>query len=178
MVNSNEKVQVYLEGCNQACVVKALANGLDRECYRRYLEAIYFALPADCDLRAQYEQAIREAREEAGRSVNLTTATNWVFAINETFTKQLTMLMDLVAYIDQNGEDVDEIRIAQLNFVQDTLWLERRVLDTILAWAPSSMILRCETDSTREYANVLQLYDRVHRYATNVALKYVSDQET
>ena len=88
------------------------------------------------------------------------------------------MLTDLVAYIDRNGEDIDEIRTAQLNFVQDTLWLERRVLDTILAWAPSSMILRCETDSTREYANVLQLYDHVHRYATNVALKYVSDLET
>ncbi len=178
MVNSNEKVQVYLEGCNQACVVKALANGLDRECYRRYLEAIYFALPADCDLRAQYEQAIREAREEAGKSVNLTTATNWVFAINETFTKQLTMLMDLVAYIDQNGEDVDEIRAAQLNFVQDTLWSERRVLDTIMAWAPSSMLLRCDMDSTREYANVLQLYDRVHHDATYVVLKYASDQKT
>ena len=172
-----EKIQVYLEGC-EAIFTKALANGLDQECYLRYLEAIYFALPADCDLRAQYEQAIREAREEASRSVNLTTATNWVFSINETFTKQLAILTVLVAYIDQNGENIDEIRTAQLNFVQDTLWSERRVLDTTMAWAPSSMLLRRETYSAGDFANVLQLYGRARHNAANVALKYASDRKT
>lgn len=101
-----------------------------------------------------------------------------MFSISETFTKQLAILTVLVAYIDQNGEDIDEIRTAQLNFVQDTLWSERRVLDTILAWAPSSMLLCRETYSTGDLANVLRLYDRARDNAANVALKYASDQKT
>lgn len=165
MSNPNyEKIQSYLDDCEQSIFVPAIRNGLDSECYYRYLVELSCALPKDYP---QLEE-LKLARDEMGRQtfehdVNLTTATMWVFSSTGIFTKQLDVLAKLMNMIElHSGDDSIEVILeAQKQYVIHMLWSQRRVLDTILAWAPSSMLAKCNTSSTQEYADVLCLYDKV-----------------
>ena len=160
---ANGKIQSYLETCYQEVIMKALRSGLDYESLYRYMQEMLLALPKGHPLAAQYENGMVDAQARMLLTeVDIETATTWVFSCTGIMDKQLVLLTDLMAFIeDHEDEEVAPICEAQLNFIKQTLWSQRRVLDTILAWAPSRVILRCEGESAKEYAETLEHYAKV-----------------
>ena len=176
---ANGKIQSYLETCYQEVIMKALRNGLDYEALYRYLQEMLLALPKDHPLAAQYENGMVDAQARMLLTeVDIETATTWVFSCTGIMDKQLVLLTDLMAFIeDHEDEEVTPICEAQLNFIKQTLWLQRRVLDTILAWAPSHIILHVEGESAKEYAETLGHYAKVKARYDAVASKRAKDDE-
>lgn len=161
---TNQMIQDYLETCYQEVIAKALRNGLDYEALYRYMQEMYLALPEGFPLSAEYKNGMIDAQARMLLTeVDTDTATTWVFSSTNILDRQLAMLSDLMTFVEKNEKDeVVEICAAQLNYVKQTLWLQRRVLDTILAWAPSRILLRSEGKSAQEYAETLERYAKVN----------------
>lgn len=161
---TNQMIQDYLETCYQEVIAKALRNGLDYEALYRYMQEMYLALPEGFPLSAQYKHEMIDAQAQMLQTeVNIDMATTWVFASTNILDRQLVMLSDLMTFIEKNETDeVVEICAAQLNYIKQTLWLQRRVLDTILAWAPSRILLHVEGKAMQEYAETLERYAEVN----------------
>ncbi len=176
---ANEKIQSYLGTCYQEVIMKALQNGLDYEVLYRYLQEMLLALPKDHPLAVQYEKGMVDAQARMLLTeIDLETATNWVFSCTGIMDKQLALAMDLMTFIEENeNEKVVSICDAQLNFIKQTLWFQRRVLDTILAWAPSHIILHVEGESAKEYAETLGYYAKVKARYDAMASKRAKDDE-
>lgn len=165
MSNSNyEKIQNYLDLCDHKVISAALREGLDVECYHRYLQEMYFAIPKDHSYRTVYECSIYGVSDAATEHVDLSKPSLWAFSYGEVFMKQLSMLMKLMEKIEQHcgDEALRTICLAQLRFAKQLLLQQRRILDTILVWSPSKTLLECKTDSSREYADVLETFKEVN----------------
>ena len=158
---SYEKIQNYLDLCDQKVIIPALREGLDVECYHRYLQEMFFAIPKDSSYRTVYECSIYGVCDAAMDQVDdLAKPSTWAFSYGDVFRKQIKMLMHLMSTIEQHCDDeaLRCIRKAQLRFAKMVLWQQRRILDTILVNTPSKMLLECKDSSAQEYAETLQLF--------------------
>lgn len=160
-----EKIQNYLDLCDQKVISSALREGLDVDCYHRYLQEMYFAIPKDNSYRTVYECSIYGVCDAATEHVDLAKPTTWVFSYADVFKKQIKMLMQLMATIEQycDEEALRKICEAQIRFAKMVLYRQRVVLDMILVHTPSKLLLECKTSGSQEYADALGFYQEAVR---------------
>jgi len=168
-----EKIQNYLDLCDQKVISPALREGLDVDCYHRYLQEMYFAIPKDSSYRTVYECSIYGICDAATEQVDLKKPTAWAFSYAAVFRKQIDMLMGLMAMMKQNCDEADlrDVLRAQLRFIKMVLYRQRLILDTILVHMPSKILLECKTNGSQEYADALDYYQKAVRKMDNLIEK-------
>ena len=171
---SSVEIQMYLKKFNHEVVEKALNCGLDDECYYNYLREMYFAFSGGGVLQSNYATIIQNVRERLSDDHNLSTATIWVRDYAKTFRVQTDFLQRMADFIMAYGNDeVKDACFAQLEFAEQTLWFQRRVLDMILFHTPGCELLHQPTNSAIEFAEALAQYEFSLK-KINLAKDYVS----
>jgi hypothetical protein len=123
----------FLQLCHEQVVTPALENGLDEECYYRYLCEIYRALEGDSGVRRKYRKMLSESWENMIVRFNPNSDTIWLHCYEDVFKRQTNFMLELGSFACASVKDDATRALAQavMNFIQLQLHTQKRVLDCI-----------------------------------------------
>lgn len=155
----------YLEACNDVVVAPALSNGLDTECYYRYLSETERVVPCKDELIEKIKGLLFDEWNDSAEGAQ--------FQLNfaNTFKRQREFILALVDFIENHySEDVKELVRAQVDFMRMTLHAQRRYLDTVTYWTPFRLLM--STNGGDEYAEAQVEHEKLTTIVWMAIRKY------
>lgn len=130
--------KTYLKDCHVKVVVRALANGLDMECYYHYLLEIYRAVTCDSGVRRKYQRMLTEVAKEVSEWHRTDGDKDFPKKFGDIFQKRCDFMVDLLKFASDGNVIDDETQAlakAQIGFAEFEMHEQERYLDTVQYFA-------------------------------------------
>lgn len=131
--------KTYLKDCHVKVVVRALANGLDMECYYHYLLEIYRAVVGDSGVRRKYQRMLTEVAKEVSEWHRTDGDKDFPKQFADIFQKRCDFIADLMKFASDGNNVIDDetqaLAKAQIGFAEFEMHEQERYLDTIQYFA-------------------------------------------
>lgn len=136
----------YLKLCYEQVVDLALENGLDEECYYRFLCEIYRALTGDTGVRRKVHKMLKEAEGKMIEKFNNESDGTWLCCYDAIFNRQDNFMIELMNFACASITDDATLALSYgiMNFVRIQLHEQKRHMDTIELYANLSHSVKGE----------------------------------
>ena len=127
----------YLKLCYEQVVDVALENGLDDECYYRFLCEIYGALTGDTGVRRKVHKMMEETKAKMFAKFNAESDGTWQGCYDAIFNRQDNFMIELMSFACASITDDATLALSYgiMNFVRIQLHDQKRHMDTIERFA-------------------------------------------